>query len=100
MSRHGRREPRRYDEAVDTLGSSARADPSLDLKKVAARFIVDRLKAVVQRADPTEPLINPVFQEYAQERGFVIDPARPRRPQDKARVERSVRDVRDDCFAG
>lgn len=62
--------------------------------------IVDNLKAVVQRADPTEPLINPIFQEYAQERGFVIDPARPRRPQDKARVERSVRDVRDDCFAG
>lgn len=39
--------------------------------------IIDNLKAVVQRADPTEPLTNPVFQEYVQERGFVIDPARP-----------------------
>lgn len=63
-------------------------------------LIVDNLKAVVQRADPTEPLLNPSFQEYAQARGFVVDTARVRKPQDKARVERAIRDVRDDCFAG
>src|SRR5690606_17796183 len=40
------------------------------------------------------------FQEYAQARGFVVDTARVRKPQDKARVERAIRDVRDDCFAG
>lgn len=63
-------------------------------------LIVDNLKAVVQRADPTEPLLSAAFQEYAQARGFVVDTARARRPQDKARVERAIRDVRDDCFAG
>jgi hypothetical protein len=62
--------------------------------------IVDNLKAIVQHADPTEPRITDAFLEYAQARGFVIDTARVRKPKDKARVERSVRDVRDDCFAG
>lgn len=62
--------------------------------------LVDNLKAVVQCADRVEPRFTDAFLEYAQARGFVIDTARVRRPKDKARVERSVRDVRDDCFAG
>jgi transposase len=62
--------------------------------------IPDNTKAIVQKADPLEPLITPGFLEYAQARGFVIDPTRARKPKDKARVERSVRDVRDDCFGG
>jgi len=45
-------------------------------------------------------VFNPVFLEYAQARGFHIDPARVRKPRDKARVERTVQSVRDDCFAG
>jgi transposase len=40
------------------------------------------------------------FLEYTQARGFVVDPTRRRRPTDKARVERAVRDVHDDCFGG
>jgi hypothetical protein len=47
-----------------------------------------------------EPLINAVFLEYAQARDFEIDTARVRKPKDKARVERSVPTVRDDCFGG
>jgi hypothetical protein len=54
----------------------------------------------VQRADPLDPLLNSTFLEYAQARGFVVDPARVRRARDKGRVERSVPTVRDDCFAG
>jgi hypothetical protein len=38
--------------------------------------------------------------EYAQARGFHIDPARVRSPKDKGRVERTVRIVREDCFDG
>jgi hypothetical protein len=38
--------------------------------------------------------------EYAQSRGFVIDPARVRSPQDKPRVERMVPFVRRSFFAG
>ena len=63
-------------------------------------LIPDNTKAIVQTADPLEPLLNEVFLEYAQARGFHIDPARVRRPQDKGRVEKSVRDTRDDCFGG
>lgn len=62
--------------------------------------IVDNTKAIVASADPLEPKIVQAFLEYAQARGFVIDTTRVRRPKDKARVERSVQTVRDDCFAG
>jgi hypothetical protein len=63
-------------------------------------MIPDNTKAIVQRADPLTPQINAAFLEYAQSRDFVIDPARSKHPKDKARVERSVPDVREDCFAG
>ena len=63
-------------------------------------LVPDNTKAIVQTADPLEPLLNEVFLEYAQARGFHIDPARVRRPQDKGRVEKTVRDTRDDCFGG
>jgi len=63
-------------------------------------LIPDNLKAIVDQADPTAPRINPTFLEYAQARGFVIDPARVRKPQDKPRVERTVTFVRDSFFAG
>ena len=67
---------------------------------VFAVLIPDNTKAIVQTADPLEPLLNDVFLEYAQARGFHIDPTRVRRPRDKGRVEKSVRDTRDDCFGG
>jgi transposase len=63
-------------------------------------LLPDNTKAIVQRPDPLNPLINAAFLEYAQARGFVIDPARVRKPRDKGRVERAVPTVRDDCFAG
>jgi transposase len=63
-------------------------------------LIPDNTKAIVQRADPLEPHLNPTFLEYAQARGFLIDPTRVRRPRDKGRVERAVPSVREDCFAG
>lgn len=60
----------------------------------------DNMSTVVTRADPVAPLLNGAFLEYAQARGFEIDPARSRKPRDKARVERQVRYVRDNFFAG
>lgn len=63
-------------------------------------LIPDNTKAIVQKADPLEPLLNRGFLEYSQARGFFIDPTRVRSPKDKARVERAVRTVRDDCYAG
>ena len=63
-------------------------------------LIPDNTKAIITQADPLAPRITPAFLEYAQARGFHIDPARVRHPRDKGRVERAVPDVRDDCFAG
>jgi transposase len=62
--------------------------------------IPDNTKTIVQKADPLLPLINEAFREYAQARGFHIDPARSKSPKDKARVERTVPTVREDCFRG
>lgn len=67
---------------------------------VFAVVIPDNTAAIVDLADPLGATINMGFLEYSQSRGFVIDPARVRRARDKGRVERSVRDVRDDCYAG
>jgi transposase len=63
-------------------------------------IIPDNMKSIVDRADPINPRLNVTFTEYAQARGFVIDPARVRSPQDKPRVERTVTYVRDSFFAG
>jgi transposase len=62
--------------------------------------IVDNTKAIVTEADPLAPRFTRAFLEYAQARGFVIDTTRVRTPTDKARVERAVRTVAEDCFGG
>lgn len=67
---------------------------------VFAVLIPDNLKPVVAKADATDPRITVGFTDYAQARGFVIDPARVRRPQDKPRVERTVPYVRQSFFRG
>lgn len=67
---------------------------------VFATVIPDNMKTVVDQADPLDPRLNQPFVEYAQARGFVIDPARVRSPQDKPRVERVVPYVRNNFFAG
>ena len=63
-------------------------------------LLPDNLKAVVQDADAVNPRFNEGFVEYAQARDITLDPARVRKPRDKARVERQVRYVRRDFFGG
>jgi transposase len=67
---------------------------------VFAVAIPDNMKAVVTTAHPTEPKLNDAFREYAQARGFAVDPARVRSPKDKPRVERMVQYVRSNFYAG
>lgn len=62
--------------------------------------VVDNLKAIVDRADPLNPRLNPGFLEYAQARGFVVDPCIVASPTHKPRVERAVPYCRDSGFAG
>jgi transposase len=63
-------------------------------------LIPDNLKAIVTTAERDAPRLCPAFREYSQARGFVVDPARVRHPQDKGRVERSVQYVQTSLFAG
>lgn len=67
---------------------------------VFATVIPDNLKAIVERSDRLQPRLTQAFVEYAQARGFAVDPARVRSPQDKPRVERTVSFVRQSFFAG
>lgn len=62
--------------------------------------VVDNTKAIVHTADPLHPRLIDAFVEYSHARGFVIDTTRVRHAKDKARVERAVQTVRDDCFGG
>jgi len=41
------------------------------------------MATIVEKADATQPRLNQAFVEYAQARGFLVDPARVRRPTDK-----------------
>ena len=56
--------------------------------------IPDNLKAIVDHADATDPRLNDAFREYAQARGFAVDPARVRPPRDAGR--RTVSPIRGD----
>ncbi len=67
---------------------------------VVHRIVPDNMSSVVTRASAQDPTIHRAFLEYAQARGFFVDPARVRRPQDKARVENQVAYVRERWFAG
>jgi transposase len=62
--------------------------------------ISDNLKAIVVKADPLHPTLNPGFLEYAQARGFVVDPCIIKSPTQKPRVERTVPYCRQAGFAG
>jgi len=63
-------------------------------------LVLDNFPAAIAGADRLHPRLTRGFLEYAQHRGFVADPARPRRPRDKPRVERSVSYVRERFFKG
>jgi transposase len=50
---------------------------------VFAVVIPDNMKAIVDKAHATDPKLNEAFREYAQARGFAVDPTRIRSPRDK-----------------
>lgn len=51
---------------------------------MAARVLIDNAKAMITTASATTPRVNDAFADYAQARGIIVDPARVRRPKDKA----------------
>lgn len=67
---------------------------------VVKRLVEDNLKPVVTRPDRYAPGIDRVFLEYAQFRGFVVDPAIVRHATGKPKVERGIPYCREDFFRG
>jgi transposase len=57
---------------------------------VPKAIVPDNLKAAVTKASRYEPLLNETLEDFAHHYGTVILPARSRKPQDKALVERTV----------
>ena len=53
-------------------------------------MVCDNLREAVSKACRYDPQLNPSSQQWAEHYGVVVLPARPRRPQDKAKVEESV----------
>ena len=62
--------------------------------------IPDNMKAIVAKADPVSPKLTEGIIDYAQARGFIVDPTRIKDPTGKARVERAVPFVRESFFRG
>lgn len=63
-------------------------------------LIFDNLSPVVDKADRYNPRINKTFMEYAQYRGFVIDPTNSGHARGKPIIENSVYYVKKNFFAG
>jgi len=72
----------------DWLGSHARAFDFLG--GVPKLVVPDNLKSGVTKACRYDPDINPSYQQLAAHYGTAIMPARPRKPQDKAKAEVGV----------
>jgi transposase len=56
-------------------------------------LVPDNPKALVNRTDSCEPVLNRTVEEFARHYGMVVLPTRPRKPRDKAKVEVSVQIV-------
>lgn len=67
---------------------------------IVQRVVLDNASSMVIRADAQSPTLHKSFAEYTQVRRLFVDPARVRRPRDKARVENQVAYVRERWFDG
>jgi transposase len=67
---------------------------------VPRRLVPDNLRTGVDRPDLYDPKINRSYADLAAHYGVLVDPARSRKPRDKARVERPMPYVRDSLWRG
>jgi transposase len=67
---------------------------------VPARLVPDNLRTGVDRPDLYDPRINRSYAELAAHYGCLVDPARSRKPRDKAQVERPMPYIRDSFWRG
>jgi transposase len=67
---------------------------------VPARLVPDNLKTGVDKPGLYDPRINRSYAELAAHYGCLVDPARSRKPRDKAQVERPMPYIRDSFWRG
>src|SRR6266498_3205865 len=67
---------------------------------VPARIVPDNLRTGVDKPDLYDPRINRSYAELAAHYGTLVDPARSRKPRDKARIERPMPYIRDSFWRG
>jgi transposase len=67
---------------------------------VPRRLVPDNLRTGVDKPDLYDPKINRSYAELAEHYGVLVDPARIRKPRDKAQVERPMPYVRDSFWRG
>jgi hypothetical protein len=67
---------------------------------ISAIVIFDNLSPVVDKADRFSPRLNKTFMEYAQHRGFIIDPTNSGHPCGKPVIENGIGYVKSNFFAG
>ena len=67
---------------------------------VPARIVPDNLRTGVDKPDLYDPKINRSYAELAAHYGTLVDPARSRKPRDKARIERPMPYIRDSFWRG
>jgi transposase len=65
-----------------------------EISGVPHRHRYDNLKSVVLKRSP-EVTFNPLFLDFARHYGFSIHPCNPGRANEKGRVERVIRDIKD-----
>lgn len=88
-----------FDQAAETwVDCHARAFEFFGA--VPRTVMPDNLKAGVATIDLYDPVTNRTYQECERHYGFAVDPAKPRTPQHKGRVERSVAIVNSQVLAG
>jgi len=62
-------------------------------------LVPDNLKAAVVKTDRYEPELNRLMEDFGNHYGFVVLPARARKPKDKAEVENHVRIIYNRVYA-
>ena len=66
---------------------------------VPEAVVIDNLKSGVKQAHRYDPEVNPVYFDYAKHMGFIVLPARPYTPRDKATIEATIGVIQRQFFA-
>ncbi len=87
-----------HDE-LDDGGRVGQGNVSIDCDR-RARVSADDCNAAISACCQRDNRLVAGPSQDLRRPDFTVDPARVRKPKDKARVERTVRFVREDCFGG